>query len=208
MTTTANTGGMAKSGKKPSDLTGLLDVIGEAAEGTGEVTFDDLLDAIGRRSFGPLLLLCGLIIVAPVVGDIPGVPTSVGLVVVLVCGQLLIGRDQFWFPGWVRRRSITKVKVRKMVRKTRKPARWVDKLIRPRLAMFVEGAGHYVIAALSVSVALVTPVMEVVPFSANLAGAILAAFGLAMIARDGVLAIIALVLLIPTVWLVVSSLLG
>ncbi len=193
---------------KPTDLTGLLDVIGESAEGTGHLTFDDLLDAIGRRSFGPLLLLCGLIILAPVVGDIPGVPTATGLVVVLVCGQLLLGRDRFWFPGWVRKRSVTKVKVRKMVKAVCKPARVVDRLIRPRLAFFVEGPGHSVIAALSVAVALVTPLMEVVPFSANLAGAILAAFGLAVIARDGALAVVALVLLIPTVWLIVSTLLG
>ena len=35
------------------------------------------------------------------------------------------------------------------------------------------------------------PVMEVVPFSANLAGIALTAFGLAVIAHDGLLALVA-----------------
>ena len=39
--------------------------------------------------------------------------------------------------------------------------------------------------------ALAMPVMEAIPFSANLAGIALTAFGLAVIAHDGLLALIA-----------------
>lgn len=53
---------------------------------------------IGRRSFGPLLLMAGLIILAPVVGDIPGVPSIMGVFIVLVSVQLLIGQEHFWLP--------------------------------------------------------------------------------------------------------------
>jgi hypothetical protein len=51
------------------------------------------------------------------------------------------------------------------------------------------------------------PVMEVVPFSANAAGIALAAFGLALIAHDGVLALIAFVFTVITAGLMIYSLL-
>lgn len=34
-------------------------------------------NAVGRRSFGPTLLLAGLVTLAPIVGDIPGVPVLI-----------------------------------------------------------------------------------------------------------------------------------
>jgi hypothetical protein len=56
------------------------------------------MDAVGRRSFGPLLLLAGIVLAAPGVGDIPGVPTVMGLFILLVSGQMLFDRDHFWMP--------------------------------------------------------------------------------------------------------------
>jgi hypothetical protein len=51
------------------------------------------------------------------------------------------------------------------------------------------------------------PFLEVVPFSANLAGAALAAFGLALISRDGLLALLAFALTFTTFAMVVYSVL-
>ncbi|MGQ0751395.1 MAG: exopolysaccharide biosynthesis protein, partial [Betaproteobacteria bacterium] len=51
--------------------------------------------------------------------------------------------------------------------------------------------GTYVIAGVCVVIAGAMPVMEVVPFVANGAGAALTAFGLALVAHDGLLAILA-----------------
>lgn len=42
------------------------------------------MDEVGRKSFGPLLLLAGLNMTAPVIGDIPGVPVILGVFVLLV----------------------------------------------------------------------------------------------------------------------------
>ena len=42
------------------------------------------------------------------------------------------------------------------------------------------------------------PVMEVIPFSASGAGAALTAFGLALIARDGLMALLALIFTVAT----------
>ena len=64
-------------------------------------------------------------------------------------------------------------------------------MLRPRLTFLTSAAATRVVAAFCVLIALGMPPMEMIPFSANLAGAALAAFGLALIARDGLLALIA-----------------
>lgn len=64
------------------------------------------------------------------------------------------------------------------------------------------------IALASVAVAALTPAMEFVPFSAMLAGIALTAFGLALIANDGLLAIIAFVFTVVTIGALGMKLLG
>lgn len=49
-------------------------------------------------------------------------------------------------------------------------------------------------------VALAMPAMEVVPFSANGAGAALMTFGLGIVARDGLLALLGMVITGATLW--------
>src|SRR5690606_4512591 len=50
-----------------------------------------------------------------------------------------------------------------------------------------------VLAAACILAAAATPVMELIPFGASLAGVAITAFGLALIARDGAIAIVAIV---------------
>jgi hypothetical protein len=169
----------------------LLDCIRDAAEGKGYVSLDEILDEVGRRSFGPLLLLAGLITLAPIIGDIPGVPTTMGLLVLLIAGQVLFRQDHFWLPRWLLNRSISKDKLLKVLDWLRRPARFIDRLLRPRLTLFTRDAGIVMIALVCVVIAFAMPLMEVVPFSANAAGLVLTAFGLALIACDGALALLA-----------------
>lgn len=129
--------------------------------------------------------------VTPVIGDTPGVPTSVGIFVLLITGQLLFSREYVWLPRRLLRRSVARDKLCKALEWLRKPARFVDRLLRPRLTALTHTIGMYVIAAVCVVIAAAMPVMEVVPFVANGAGAALTAFGLALVAHDGLLAILA-----------------
>jgi hypothetical protein len=64
--------------------------------------------------------------------------------------------------------------------------------------MFVEGVFVRVIATVSLLISLAMPVMEVIPFSASGAGAALTAFGLALITRDGLMALLALIFTVAT----------
>lgn len=191
-----------------TDLEELFDCIGEAAAQNPheKVSIDSIMDMIGRRSFGPLLLLAGLIILAPVIGDIPGVPSIMGMFIFLVAIQLLIGQEHFWLPNWLLQRAVPADKLIKAVEWLRKPAHYIDKLIRPRLPLFVNGIAKYLIAVVCILIALMLPFMEVIPFSANVGGLALVAFGLALIARDGLLALFSFILTGLTVWLIIANL--
>lgn len=184
--------------KPPGSLHELVDRLEHAAAAHREVSLDQVMDEIGRRSFGPLLLLAGLIMVAPVIGDIPSVPTILGIFVVLVAVQLVLGRDHFWLPQWLLKRPVSSGKVRKMCRKwLRRPARWIDRLLRPRWEVLTRTGGARAIAIASAVLALATPATEFVPFSANGVGAGIAIFGLALIVHDGLVAFVG--------WLVVAA---
>ncbi len=170
----------------------IIDLIESAVGDKEEISLDLILSTLGRRSFGPILLFAGLITLAPIIGDIPGMPTIVGLVVMLTAVQLLIGREHFWMPHWMLRRSVKKNRLCKGLEWLRPVARFLDRFMRTRLTMLIQHGGLYVIAFVCVCVAAVMPLMEFIPFSANVAGMVLTIFGLSLTARDGMLALIAL----------------
>lgn len=199
---------MKRNNGDATNLEQLLDQIRESAAEAGQVSVNAILNSVGERSFGPVVLLAGLITVAPLIGDIPGVPTILGLVVLLTLGQLLFQRHSIWLPSWISRRSVPQDKLLKGLDWLQKPARFLDRWTGPRLVFLVDGPGLYVMAILCILVAAAMPAMEVVPFSANGAGAALIIFGLAIVARDGLLAIVATSLTLLTGWLVVASLMG
>lgn len=181
-----------------TSLVELLDQIDEARTDTSSISFGEILDAVGRRSFGPLLIVAGLIVLAPVIGDIPGMPTIMGAFVALVASQIVIGRDHLWLPKWMLDRSVKSSKLDKPLRFLRKPAKWIDTLTRPRLRALVGGPAARVVAGICLLLAAVMPLMEVVPFSANAAGLVLVVFGLALIASDGLMALVGAVVTLGT----------
>jgi len=185
----------AESVASSSELAGLEQLLDRLQEIDGErdpVDFGTLLSKIGRRSFGAILLLAGVIVLLPLIGDVPGVPTLAALLVAITAGQLLAGRDYFWLPDFILQRSIRRKPFDRSLRIARKPARVVDRFTRPRLLALLSPLGNRVLAAAALGVAMVMPVLEFIPFSANLAGMALSAFGLAIVARDGLFAAISL----------------
>lgn len=174
----------------PADMRQLLDRIESGARGHDFVSIGEMMDFVGRRSFGPMVLLVGIILVTPLSG-LPGIPTIMGLLTLLTLGQILLGRNRFWLPGWIVRRKMSRHKLLKGLRWLRPMARRIDRLLRRRLTLLVDGPGLYLMALGCMVIAIVMPATEVVPFSASIAGLALVAFGLAMVARDGVVALFA-----------------
>lgn len=175
-----------------SNIEDLLQQIHETAKSRDEVSIASILHVAGRKSFGTLLLLAGIITLAPIVGDIPGVPTLMGMIVFLIAIQLLLNRKELWLPRFLLKRSIQSTRLRKSLDKLYTPAQFIDRYLKPRLTILTRGFMIYLIAVICLGIAAVMPVMEFIPFSANLAGIALTAFGLSLLARDGYLTAFAL----------------
>jgi len=192
--------------KVPTNLQQLLDCISAGVDTQTQVSLGDIIQTIGNRSFGPLLLLPGLILISPLSG-IPGMATVMGLLVLVIATQLLFGRQYFWLPRWMLRRSFSQKTLLSMIKWLRPPARVIDRLLRPRLGIFIQDVATYLIAIMCLVIALAMPAMELIPFSASSAGVALATFGLSLIANDGLLALIAFTLSGTAFFLLLQSLL-
>jgi len=178
---------------------------GLANEGKGRVSVADLMDMLGERSFGPLLLVPSLIAVSPV-GAIPGLPAITSAVIVLIAGQILLGHEHFWIHGWLARRSVDAHGMERWLEKFRPVARFIDHLLRPRLPALTGGASFYAIALLCLLIGLVTPILELVPLGGIPPNAAVVAFSLAITARDGVWALLAFLFTAASVALLLTPL--
>ena len=192
--------------EQPNDLEQLLDRIASAAEKFDEVSLGAIVEEVGPRSFGPLLLMAGLIVASPLTG-IPALPTAMSVLVVLVAAQLFLQRDHFWLPQWLLRRSIKQQRLNRAVRWLRPPARHIDHWAnpRPKMAFLFHRPGRYAIALVCIAIAASMPLLELVPFSSSIAGLALATYGLALIAYDGRIALAGFLFTGVTVWLLVHG---
>ncbi|CAM3345500.1 exopolysaccharide biosynthesis protein [Halomonas lysinitropha] len=189
-----------------SPLTDLLARVQQAGQHRESVSLGAILDHVGRRSFAPFLLVAGLITLAPLVGDIPGVPTLMAILVVLSSVQLLMNRQHIWLPAWLLERRVSRERFAKATHWMERPARWADRLLKRRLVQLTRPPAHLPIALTCLLIALAMPPMEVVPFTANGAGLALTLFALALLANDGLLALLGYVLTGGTLALVILNL--
>ncbi|GGO96234.1 exopolysaccharide biosynthesis protein [Stakelama pacifica] len=173
-------------------LEAMADDAVDAAQ-NGKVTIGDLLDSFGDRGFGPMLALCGLIAAIPPVGGIPGVPTTMGLLTVLLAGQIVFGRKMPWMPGFIRKLGVSKDKVEAARDKGQSIFSKIDSLIRQRMQWASGRAAAYVAALCCILLGLMMPPLELLPFAAAAPASAIVMFGLSLTARDGVLMIIAFV---------------
>ncbi|MGF1461570.1 MAG: exopolysaccharide biosynthesis protein [Maricaulaceae bacterium] len=182
------------------------DDILSAADGD-TVTVDDIVKSFGAQSFGPIFVLLGLLTILPPVSLVPGLPSVVGVVIILFSAQLVFGRSHVWLPGAVRRRGISKAKVENAFDRAQPALERLDAMIEPRWRPLV-AAPMPRLAALIVTVLAVSfAPLELAPFAVAIPAAAIVLFGAALIARDGVLMAFGLclacgaVLALLSVWL-------
>ena len=181
-----------KQRKRPVDLQSLLDELAGLGQAKS-ITVKQLLEAIGRRSFAPLLLLASLLGFTPL-GMIPTVPTLLAAFIILIAGQIVIGRNTVWLPARMLKLNIDGPKLKKAATKLKPFARVTDKVMRPRFTTLTEPPFSSVLALACIVLALTVPPLELVPLVDMPLWGAMVAFSLALFFHDGVLAFIAIAL--------------
>lgn len=177
---------------EPHSVGDVLDKLHELAD-QGDVEVGHMTEAFGSRSYGPFLIIPPLIDISPV-GGIPGLPTVLGAIIFLAAAQIALGRKHLWLPGFIARRKIPADKARKVADKSRGLARFLDRWFHGRLPALTSGPFVRIAGVLIMLLTFTVPPLELLPFATTAPMAAILAFGLALLVRDGVLMIVALVM--------------
>ncbi len=183
----------AQSEDAPHGVEEVLAELDELAAAQPRVCIGDVLDDFGTRSFGIFILVPPLIEFSPI-GGIPGVPTFLALIVAITAAQLFMGKDHVWMPQFIQQRSVSGRRLHKAVGRLRGVAHWLDAHSHGRLETLTEGVWMRAAAVMIIALCCTVPPLEFIPFASSAPMLAIAAFGLALTVRDGVLMVIALTL--------------
>lgn len=179
---------------KMINLTGVLDHMDDKSNGS-DISLGEVLDSLGSRGYGPLLLALALIELLPT-GAIPGVPTFIAVCVVLLAGQMVIGRTTPWVPAKLRRKGFSHDKFEKARDKIRPTTQKLDKAIKPRLAQFASPFAARIVGGICILLALTMPPLELIPFASSIPSLSIGLFGVGLGAHDGLIVLLATVVAI------------
>ena len=182
---------IAMADQADTPLQSVMDQIETAMDGSNSVDLKTVVEAFGNRSFGPIMVLCGLCMMTPL-GAIPGIPPAFGVIVIVFALQLLFRRKTPWMPEVLRRVKIPSDKLSKVQAKLRPILAKIDGIIRPRLQWAATGPMQVVISIVAIILSLSFFPLGMVPFGVVAPAAIVLLLGLGITARDGVLTILGL----------------
>lgn len=142
------------------------------------LTLGEIRDRLDERAYGLLVMLLAIPCLVP---GLYGVPQVVGVVIIIVAAQLLVGREEPWLPGWVLRLHARASWLKAMADFAETRLGWIDRLSRPRLQRFSTGAGERLAAVFMIlaTLTIVLPMTNTIPSIA------LSLLAVGLIQRDG-----------------------
>jgi hypothetical protein len=171
-------------GKRTSDL--LISAVSGESE---RVTIAEILDALDNRAFGLATLLFAIPSVIPMP---PGVPTVVGIALLIVSLQMVMGRQELWLPKILSKQGFSRKSLVAGFEKIKPQLEFIEKFAKPRLLILTGKAGTVLIGIiiLVMAVILILPLPPGGNFPPALACAVL---GMGLVERDGIIVLIGLV---------------
>lgn len=156
------------------------------------LTLHEIRDRMDERAYGLLILLLSIPCLVP---GLYGVPQVVGVIIILVAAQLLVGREEPWLPRWMLELRARGSWLKAMADFAESKLSWIDRLSRPRLTRFADGPGEKLAAVFMIlaTLTIVLPMTNTIPSIA------LALLSVGLIQRDGLFVIAGAT--VATAWL-------
>ncbi|ACM29367.1 exopolysaccharide biosynthesis protein [Rhizobium rhizogenes] len=167
-----------------------LKELAKLAQSQGGVSVREVLSGLGRTSMAFTILFLAL----PALTPIPGPFGMVfGSALALVAVQIAMGRQTLWLPAFLNRRRLSSTVVDLVVRYSVPIIARVEAIIRPgRLVMFTGRMMQWLLAfpifVLAIAIALPIPFGNFLPVLA------LTVISIALMARDGLVTLVGLIL--------------
>jgi hypothetical protein len=171
----------------------------EAAPNGDTITVGGIVDHFADRGIAAILGLLALPIALPV--PMPGISAIFGLPMLIIASQLILQRKRLWLPDSLRRRAIDLGRFRKGSVVAVKWLAKLERLLKPRLVILCHPIMQILYGVICAWLALI--LFLPIPFGNVLPSLSVFVLALAILERDGVAAIMGLIL--ATVSIVVTA---
>jgi hypothetical protein len=161
----------------------LRDICDDADE---QVTLGEIVQRFGPRAFGALLFVIAIPNLLPLP---PGSTTVLGMPIMILSPQLAIGVPRPWLPRWLDRKPIRREYLRQAIERVDPTLQRIERVSAPRLPWVFGPVGERLagLACTALALVLILPI----PLGNILPSVTIGLFGLALVQRDGVLALAA-----------------
>lgn len=159
-------------------LSQLLRELAEPREGV--IYVEEIVERFGRRAFGGVLFAFSIPNLLPLP---PGSSTVLGLPLVLVAPQVMLGSESLWLPRSVRRRGIDRRVLGKGFDRLLPWLERIERLLAPRIGWLFGRVGDRIIGLVCTVLALV--LILPIPLGNLLPAAAIALLSLGLVQRDG-----------------------
>lgn len=161
----------------------LLGAVSDTAQ--EKVRVGALVSAVGRRTYGPLLLAVGLFAISPAT-IVPLMTSFTSVVILAIALQMAAALNRPWLPKSMLDIEVPRQAMLSFFEKLRPAADWLDGVwLRPRLTFLSKPPFVSLVALCVAGAALITIPLSLVPFAPLAPGIAIVLFGLGMTARDG-----------------------
>lgn len=128
------------------------------------LTLGEIFESVGRRSYGPLLLVIGLFAISPAT-VLPGMTWFAAALTLLVAGQMALGMKRIWLPRRALSAELPREAVHEGLAKARPIARRIDGVLKPRLTFLAKPPFVNLVALFCIAAALITFPLGLVPLA-------------------------------------------
>jgi hypothetical protein len=176
-----------RGGERGSDsVSNLLVDFGESWK-EEQIDIGSLISALEHRGHGLLLVLFALPNVIP--NPVPGLSAIFGIPLAIFSAQLILQQRQPWLPKWLGNRSIKRDSYRRIVGRAAPYLAKVERILRPRLGFMFDPLPIALMAGLCLVLSLLLTLP--IPLTGMVLATPILLYGLALIQRDGICALVA-----------------
>lgn len=151
-----------------------------------EVTLGEVIDHFGGRAFGALLFVLAIPNLLPLP---PGSTTILGAPIAILAPQLALGVRAPWLPRFVDNRPLKRAWLKQAYDRVAPTLQRIEKVSGPRLTFLFDPWPQRLIGVACTALAFV--LILPIPLGNIMPSIVIGLFGLSLVQRDGVLALIA-----------------
>jgi hypothetical protein len=181
----------------PTTMSGILASLLEHVS-TERVTTGQIIDQLKHRGFGPILALLALFII--VLGAIPLLPAFIGMLIILVAIQMVIGWEHPWIPKKLRAIELEKNKLQHLLDFTHPYTTKLERLLKNRYGFIFNRVSEIITAITCIIIALTIITIGFIPLLPALLAIPIFLFGIGYTVQDGLVVIIGFLMVAASYW--------